>query len=67
MKFPQNKEHVLGIYLLWVVILVIELLWLLSSTKSPHGNDDLLIGFSVIVVTIAVGVVGINLAEKWRK
>ncbi len=57
----------MGAYFIWVGLLVVEVLWFLTLTNHPHGTDDILFRLVVIAVTIAIGAVGLNLMEKWRK
>jgi hypothetical protein len=52
------------IFSLWVLILFFEVGWLFVKTQNVHYTSDLIFVIVLIIVTIAVGTVGINVLGK---
>lgn len=52
------------IFSLWVLVLFFEVGWLSVKTQNVHHTSDLVFVIVLIIVTIAVGAVGINVFGK---
>jgi hypothetical protein len=61
-----NKEQLIGVYLLWVLVLFIEIGWLYSETNVLYNTGDVSFVVTVIAITISIGAVGIYLFNKLR-
>lgn len=59
----MEKEN---IFTLWVFVLIVEIGWLFVKTQNVHSSSDLVFVIVLIIVTIAVGAVGINVFGKSR-
>ncbi|WP_175384337.1 hypothetical protein [Bacillus sp. FJAT-27225] len=55
---------VLGAYLAWVLIMIIEIFWLLIDSESQGGNKETI--YVIMVISLVVGNTGINLLKKVR-
>ncbi|MBO8170443.1 MAG: hypothetical protein H0Z33_00950 [Bacillaceae bacterium] len=55
----MNRKGMLKYWALWVIILVLQLLWLSSILDQPHGEGDLLLHTMMILVTLTTGGVGL--------
>jgi Na+/citrate or Na+/malate symporter len=61
-----SKEQLIGIYLLWVLVLFIEIGWLYSEINNLDNTSDVSFVITVIAITISIGAVGIYLFNKLR-
>lgn len=61
-----NMDRLKGFFMLWVIILMLEVGWLFFATKIPHKNSigDLIFIVTIIVVTLGIGSVGLKIFGK---
>jgi hypothetical protein len=57
----MGKEE---IFSLWVLVLFFEVGWLFIKTQNVHSTSEFVFVIVLIIVTIAVGTVGINVFGK---
>lgn len=60
----MNKDKLKGLYMLWILVVIIEIGWLHSVTSRPNTTADLTYVVTVIAVTLVIGSVGLNLLKK---
>jgi hypothetical protein len=59
-----EKEKLIALYMLWALVVIIEIWWLHSVTTRPNTAADLTYVVTVIGVTLVMGAVGLNLLSK---
>ncbi len=60
----MRNDKLKAIFILWGLILVIELFWIGLLTNRSHSISEVIFVFSVIFVTSAVGAVGMYLFKS---
>ncbi|PKR77351.1 hypothetical protein CEY16_11505 [Halalkalibacillus sediminis] len=61
----MNKDKLIGLYILWVVVLIIELGWLYTVATGIYQTGTLAFIITLITTTIITGAVGLNLISKF--
>lgn len=59
-----NKDKLIGLFVLWGIILIIEILWFGTMRNSVHSTSDVVFAATVIGVTVVFGSVGLNLFKS---
>ncbi|MBB6451664.1 hypothetical protein HNQ94_000085 [Salirhabdus euzebyi] len=61
----MSKDKLTGLYILWILVLIIELGWLLAVATSTYDTGILAFIITLIAVTIAIGAAGLILLSKY--
>jgi hypothetical protein len=59
-----EKERLAAVYMLWALIVIIELWWLHSVSIGANDTSELTFVVTVIAATLVMGAVGLNLLGK---
>ncbi|HWL23110.1 MAG TPA: hypothetical protein VNR38_05075 [Ureibacillus sp.] len=57
----MDNDKLKGLFIIWGVILFIELIWLWSISESVHSISELIFAVTIIGVTCVFGSVGFSL------
>lgn len=60
----MERERLAAVYMLWALIVIIELWWLHSVSIGTNDTAHLTFVVTIIVSTLVMGAVGLNLLGK---
>ncbi|WP_204417684.1 hypothetical protein [Bacillus tianshenii] len=60
----MEKERLAAVYMLWALIVIIELWWLHSVSIGTNDTASHTFAVTVIAATLVMGAVGLNLLGK---
>lgn len=59
-----NKEKIVALYLLWVLVLLIEIGWLYGVTRQQNSAEEIIFVVTIIAVTLTLGHVGMKMFQQ---
>jgi hypothetical protein len=58
----EKKMNLLSVYIAWVFIMIIEVFWLMNDISAGGGNKETI--YVIMIISLAVGITGLNLYNK---
>ncbi|MDN4609001.1 hypothetical protein [Sporosarcina highlanderae] len=60
----MKSDLLLVLFIIWGIVLVIELIWFDFLTQTPHTISDIAFAMTVIAVTTVIGSTGMFLIKS---
>lgn len=51
-------------YVIWAIVLIIEVLWVGNITSNVHNTADLFFASVLVLITISLGVIGAIIFQR---
>ncbi|MGP4072922.1 hypothetical protein ACTWQB_10250 [Piscibacillus sp. B03] len=61
----MSKEQLKGLFLLWVMVIFVELIWLLNVVANNPQAEFVAFVVTLVAATLTVGAVGLKLVGKF--